>query len=88
MSKKIDPNDPRCESCNELLTKADLRDLKKNGGICCYCHSFNDTYRYPQYSHYECDMSVWLNQLRLDDLPIRNPSARITGSDLREEELK
>ena len=88
MHKKIDPNGPRCVTCNELLTKTDLRNLKKNGGICCYCHSFNDTRHYSNYSHYECDMSTWLNQIRLDDLLIRNPSARITGSDLRSEELK
>ena len=85
--KQIDPNAPRCPTCNEILLKADLKNLKRQGNVCNWCAGFRSTYT-SHCPRYERDMSDWLNELRLDDLPIRNPGTRVTGSDLRREELK
>ena len=85
--KKVDPDAPRCPACNEPLTKADLRDLNKNGGICCWCHGWNDVNRYSLRGYYECEMSTWLNRLRMNDLPLRSSADRTYASDLRKNEL-
>jgi hypothetical protein len=83
----IDASGPRCPECNELLKKADKKSLKRNGGTCCWC--YGNKRSVPIYrQRYECDMSAWLNSLRMDDMPLRQRVDRLTGMDLRKSELK
>lgn len=56
----------RCSTCNELLTESDIKNLKRNGGICNWCHSWQH-YNNGGGNRYleRSDISTWLNELRL-----------------------
>jgi len=80
---KFDENGPRCPECNELLNKTDLKNFIKNGHRCHWCLNTSHYKNYGRSGAERGDMSDWIKQLWLDDMPLRNRAERFSGSDLR-----
>ena len=61
----------RCPGCNEIFTNSDVKNLKKNQGVCNWCIG-NNRYRCSGYSYCErLDFSDWINRLWHDSDTIR-----------------